>query len=58
MPLAIAEQVLAFFETHHVEREFIKRKRTEHDPRKGGEPRPEPGARAAGKMKHEPRCAR
>ncbi len=45
MPRAIAEQVLAFFEAHHVEREFIKRKRTEHDPRKGGAPRPEPATR-------------
>jgi hypothetical protein len=34
--------VLAFFEEHHVEREFVKRKRSEHDPRKGG-PRPRPG---------------
>jgi hypothetical protein len=45
MPALIAEQVLAFFEAHHVEREFIKRKRSEHDPRKGGGPRPEPGPR-------------
>lgn len=45
MPALIAEQVLAFFDAHHVEREFVKRKRTEHDPRKGGGPRPEPGAR-------------
>ncbi|HEV2554006.1 MAG TPA: DUF3305 domain-containing protein [Bosea sp. (in: a-proteobacteria)] len=43
MPLAVAEAVLAFFEAHHVEREFIKRKRSEHDPRKGGAPRPGPG---------------
>ena len=42
MPAAIAQAVLAFFEAHHVEREFIKRKRTEHDPRKGGL-RPRPG---------------
>ena len=45
MPALIAEQVLAFFDAHHVEREFVKRKRTEHDPRKGGGPRPEPGSR-------------
>ncbi len=45
MPAGIAEQVLAFFDAHHVEREFIKRKRQEHDPRKGGGPRPEPGMR-------------
>ncbi|KRE18093.1 hypothetical protein ASE63_02605 [Bosea sp. Root381] len=45
MPLAIAEQVLAFFEAHHVEREFVKRQRSEHDPRKGGPQRPEPGVR-------------
>lgn len=45
MPQAVAEQVLAFFEANHVEREFIKRKRHEHDPRKGGGPRPEPGTR-------------
>lgn len=43
MPQAIADQVLAFFEAHHVEREFIKRKRTEHDPRKGSAPRPDKG---------------
>ncbi|MBX9874176.1 MAG: DUF3305 domain-containing protein, partial [Beijerinckiaceae bacterium] len=43
MPLSVAEAVLAFFEAHHVEREFIKRKRSEHDPRKGGAPRPGPG---------------
>jgi hypothetical protein len=42
MPAAIAEAVLAFFEAHHVEREFVKRKRSEHDPRKGGM-RPRPG---------------
>ncbi|MCP4564920.1 MAG: DUF3305 domain-containing protein [Bosea sp.] len=42
MPAAIAQAVLAFFEAHHVEREFVKRKRTEHDPRKGGL-RPRPG---------------
>lgn len=42
MPAAIAEAVLAFFDAHHVEREFVKRQRTEHDPRKGG-PRPRPG---------------
>ena len=48
MPAPIAEQVLAFFDAHHVEREFVKRKRAEHDPRKGGGPRPEPGARRGG----------
>lgn len=42
MPAAIAEAVLAFFEAHHVEREFVKRQRSEHDPRKGG-PQPRPG---------------
>jgi hypothetical protein len=42
MPAAIAQAVLAFFEAHHVEREFIKRQRSEHDPRKGGPP-PRPG---------------
>ena len=42
MPAAIARLVLAFFEEHHVEREFVKRKRSEHDPRKGGA-RPRPG---------------
>ncbi len=45
MPDAIAAQVLAFFEAHHVEREFIKRKREEHDPRKGVGPRPAAGLR-------------
>lgn len=44
MPAAIAEQVLAFFETHHVEQEFVKRQRSEFDPRKGGQ-RPPPGFR-------------
>lgn len=43
MPAAVARLVLAFFEEHHVEREFVKRKRSEHDPRKGGGPRPRPG---------------
>ena len=39
-------QVLAFFDTHHVEREFVKRQRAEFDPRKGGGPRSgPPGAR-------------
>jgi hypothetical protein len=47
MPAAIAEIVLAFFEEHHVEREFIKRKRQEHDPRKGGS-RPDAGPRRGG----------
>lgn len=42
MPAAIAEAVLAFFEAHHVERQFVKRERPEHDPRKGG-PRPPAG---------------
>jgi hypothetical protein len=42
MPAAIVEAVLAFFEAHHVEREFVKRQRSEHDPRKGGM-RPRPG---------------
>ena len=40
MPDAIARQVLAFFDAHHVEREFVKRQRAEFDPRKGGAPRP------------------
>lgn len=48
MPAAIAEQVLAFFEAHHVEQEFVKRQRSEHDPRKGGGPRPQPGLRREG----------
>lgn len=42
MPAAIAQAVLAFFAAHHVEREFVKRQRSEHDPRKGG-PQPRPG---------------
>jgi hypothetical protein len=45
MPALIAQAVLDFFEAHHVEREFVKRQRSEHDPRKGGGPRPEPGLR-------------
>lgn len=45
MPALVADQVLAFFETHHVEHEFIKRERAEQDPRKGGGPRSEPGLR-------------
>ncbi len=28
MPAVIAEQVLAFFEAHHVEQEFVKRQRS------------------------------
>ncbi len=47
MPGSIAEQVLDFFEAHHVEREFVKRQRSEHDPRKGG-PRPLAGLRREG----------
>lgn len=47
MPAAIAEQVLAFFEAHHVEQVFIKRQRSEYDPRKGGQ-RPQPGLRREG----------
>lgn len=48
MPAAIAELVLAFFAEHHVEQEFVKRQRSEHDPRKGGGPRPVPGLRREG----------
>lgn len=44
MPAATAAQVLAFFDAHHVERAFIKRQRSEHDPRKGGEGRHGPPA--------------
>lgn len=36
MPTEIVARVAAFFEAHHVEREFVKRKREPHDPRKGG----------------------
>jgi hypothetical protein len=39
MPPQIIARVLAFFDAHHVERAFFKRKREAHDPRKGG-PRP------------------
>ncbi|MGL4729366.1 MAG: DUF3305 domain-containing protein [Bosea sp. (in: a-proteobacteria)] len=36
MPPEIAARVAAFYTAHHVEREFIKRQRDKHDPRKGG----------------------
>jgi hypothetical protein len=36
MPSQIIARVQAFFDGHHVEREFFKRKREEFDPRKGG----------------------
>ena len=36
MPGDVAAHVTAFFDTHHVERAFIKRQRDKTDPRKGG----------------------
>ena len=35
MPIEIAARVAAFIHAHHVEHEFVKRKRQETDPRKG-----------------------
>lgn len=46
MPAGIAAAIIAFFETHHVERVFHKRAREAADPRKG-RPRPAPGNAAA-----------
>jgi hypothetical protein len=37
MPPEIAARVAQFYKAHHVEREFIKRQRDKHDPRKGGQ---------------------
>jgi hypothetical protein len=36
MPVEVAARVAAFFQAHHVEHEFVKRKRHATDPRKGG----------------------
>ncbi len=36
MPAEITAYLAGFYKAHHVEREFIKRKRDKHDPRKGG----------------------
>ena len=46
MPVEIAARVAAFFQAHHVEHEFVKRKRHATDPRKGHD-RPASGLRGS-----------
>jgi hypothetical protein len=47
MPVEIAARVAAFYQAHHVEHAFVKRKRHEVDPRKGRE-RPVSGLKQGG----------